>query len=263
MKETCDRCYKLFDASDGIATKDGEFYCKECCKIQSYFAKNHNIIGNLDTGLNTYGFELEGVPRSADAYLHMLKKEYAVIPTHDSSLPENGVEFKTPIYVGLDEFVKVLPKFAEYIDFSDNRCGQHINIGATFLTPQNIKDLDRYGHNILSKLLRYMGRHKEDTANVCGRTFTEYAKRASTCHSHKNWVNVHENRVEFRLSKFRSVEQYIDLAYMWSEMLEEINRNFFEKIAPGVTGVTGRSKLIDEFSENLVEIFKVHAEHYR
>lgn len=258
----CFRCEKEFEPKDGYTTKDEEFYCSDCTTIKPYFTKNNNVVGDLKTGLNTYGFELEGVPRSFDAYLHMLRKEYAVIPTKDSSLPENGVEFKTSIYVGLDEFRKIMPKFAEYIDFSDNRCGQHINIGATFLTPQNIKDLDRYGHNILSKLLRYMGRHKEDTANVCGRTFTEYAKRASTCHSHKNWVNVHENRVEFRLSKFRSVEQYIDLAYMWSEMLEEINRNFFEKIDPGVTGVIGRSKLIDEFSENLVEIFKAHAERY-
>lgn len=259
----CLRCEKEFEPKDGYTTKDGEFYCFDCASVRSYFTKNNNVVGDLKTGLNTYGFELEGVPRSFDAYLHMLRKEYAVIPTKDSSLPENGVEFKTSIYVGLNEFEKIMPKFAEYIDFSDNKCGQHINIGATFLTPQNTKDLDRYGHNILSKLLRYMGRHKEDTTNVCGRTFTEYAKRASTCHSHKNWVNVHENRVEFRLSKFRSVEQYIDLAYMWSEMLEEINRNFFEKIVPGVTGVTGRSKLIDGFSENLVEIFKVHAEHYR
>ena len=263
MKVKCLRCGKEFEPKDGYTTEDGEFYCSDCTIVMPYFTRNNNVIGDLETGQNTYGFELEGVPRSFDAYLHMLRKEYAVIPTKDSSLPENGVEFKTSIYVGLNEFGKIMPKFAEYIDFSDNKCGQHINIGATFLTPQNIKDLDRYGHNILSKLLRYMGKHKEDTMNVCGRTFTEYAKRASTCHSHKNWVNVHENRVEFRLSKFRNVEQYIDLVCMWSEMLEEINRGFFEKIVPGVTGVTGRARLIDEFSGNLVEIFKAHAEHCR
>lgn len=262
MKVKCLRCGKEFEPKDGYTTEDGEFYCSDCTIVMPYFTRNNNIIGDLKTGQNTYGFELEGVPRSFDAYLHMLRKEYAVIPTKDSSLPENGVEFKTSIYVGLNEFEKIMPKFAEYIDFSDNKCGQHINIGATFLTPQNIHDLDMYGHQILSKLLRYMSKHKEDTRNVCGRVFTEYAKRAGTCHSHKNWVNVHENRVEFRLSKFRSVEQYIDLAHMWSEMLDEINENFFKKIIPGVTGVTGKSKLINEFSGNLVEIFKVHAEHY-
>ena len=262
MKVYCDRCGELVDEDEAFAIDSGEHFCKPCCAVRPYFTRNNNIIGDLKTGLNTYGFELEGVPRSFDAYLHMLKREYGVIPTYDSSLPKNGVEFKTSIYVGLDEFEKIMPKFAEYIDFSDNKCGQHINIGATFLNPQNIKDLDRYGHNILSKLLRYMGKHKEDTMNVCGRTFTEYAKRASTCHSHKNWVNVHENRVEFRLSKFRNVEQYIDLVCMWSEMLEEINRNFFEKIIPDKTGVSGRAQLINEFSGNLVEIFKAHAEHY-
>lgn len=262
MKVTCNRCHELFDASNGFVADNGECYCKECCAVQPYFTRNNNIIGNLETGLKTYGFELEGVPRSTDAYLHMLKREYGVIPTYDSSLPKSGVEFKTSIYVGLDEFEKILPKFAEWIDFSDEKCGQHINIGATFLTPQNIHDLDMYGHQILSKLLRYMGKHKEDTANVCGRVFTEYAKRAGTCHSHKNWVNVHANRVEFRLSKFQSVEQYLDLICMWSEMLDEINRNFFEKIIPGKTGVSGRAQLINEFSGNLVEIFKDHTEKY-
>lgn len=262
MKVCCARCGELIDKNEALAIDSGECFCKPCCEIQPYFTRNNNIIGDLETGLNTYGFELEGVPRSNDAYLHMLKKEYAVIPTYDSSLPKGGVEFKTSIYVGLDEFAKVLPKFAEYVDFSDEKCGQHINIGATFLTPENIRDLDVYGHQILSKLLRYIGKHKEDTANVCGRVFTEYAKRAGTCHSHKNWVNVHANRVEFRLSKFRTVEQYLDLACMWSEILEEINRNFFEKIIPGKTGISGRAQLIDEFSENLVDIFKTHAKKY-
>jgi len=169
----------------------------------------------------TYGFEFECVPKSTEDYLSMLVGKYHLLPTFDCTLPYNGVELKSPMYHGLNGVRKLFKTFDKYVKFSAPECGQHINIGDTKYINYDTIDTLRHHTKALDVLYHYLAENAPETKKICGRFFTGWAQKAVSYSQHSSWISLeYNNRLEFRLSKFTSPNQYFELTCMWSEVLD-------------------------------------------
>lgn len=224
----CSICGRLVDnPSDYTLTDNNKIICYHCSVIHSYSTRNNNSIRKPTNKGTKYGFELEAVCKTSNATLdkqvaNIVSLGYDIIPTYDSSLPANGVEFKTPIMNSLRGATALLSKMSEYVDFDNKRCGQHINIS----NPKFTDTVRRYiiAHPAPLDILRdEMYNRVDDTRLVCGRHFddTRYAQYNGSYDSHFNWINLsNSGRAEFRLSKLRTPQQYVNLAKMWAEIMD-------------------------------------------
>lgn len=227
----CKRCGRTITKNYCVSIADGGgVICNSCLCNQSYYTQNNINVRKQTLNGKTYGFELECVPYSQNNKAKMLLPKYNLIATHDGSLPANGTEFKTPIYNNLKNMRNLLTTFYKYVDFSDGRCGQHINIGhPTYLNRYSMIVLRRYSHMIFDDLYVQMKQidNKEFVKDICGRYFVPYANYETNYTTHTSWINLaHDNRIEFRLSKFNSPNQYFELINMWGNMIDCIINDF-------------------------------------
>ena len=252
----CKKCGKTVPVFLAQKSGNGDYYCVECSYIKDYCTKNEEKVHKGTKKRKTYGFELESVKKSEEEYLNMLHEKYHLIPTHDGSLPENGVEFKTPTYRSLLGLKKAFEGFYEWVDFSDYRCGQHINIGdEVYINGYTMEGIRKNADTIFDKLKNYMKQNRVSTERICGRFFTDYASLYADYCDHCCWINLsHQNRIEFRLSKFVTPKQYITLTKMWEEMLDCIINNYVKKYNPVHNTYNQRNANI--VANKLVAIFK-------
>ena len=233
----CCICNCVRPISEIVKTNSKKPVCYNCVELQSYWTKNNKTAGAPTKNSIRYGFELECVPKNYwnvvgdEVIAKTLCENKDIVPTRDGSLPDNGVEFKTPIMNNLKYAKSLLNKMSKYWDFSDEKCGQHINISI----PEFTEDVRYYAlkkHRCFDFLAEDMEAHCKETITVCGRYFTHYASRFCDYQDHRNWINLsHNGRAEFRLSKISSVNQYIALAQMWAEILKAYILFYNEDIA--------------------------------
>lgn len=248
----CSCCGSPFHKSFVVKCSNGRYVCRECMRTKPYSTKNNNTNHAPKKNGKTYGFELECVPNSAEDKASVISSGYGFIPTRDGSLPLNGVEFKTPTYFGLSGIKKMLKNVEKYVSFSSPRCGQHINIGDyNTIGAEEMQNIRSYGYNIFYPVQSYMEEHRSATKRICGRYFVRYAN-TNTSYVHGSWVNLsHDNRIEFRISKYRTAEQYVHLCCMWTEMLDCIEKNFLKNPC---------QKTADKTGIKMVKIFKKYSE---
>ena len=233
----CCICNCIRPISEIVKTDSKEPVCYNCVEIQDYWTKNNKTAGAPTKNGVRYGLELECVPKN---YWNVVRDEVIaktlcenkdIVPTYDGSLPAGGVEFKTPIMNNLKYAKSLLNKMSKYWDFSDEECGQHINISI----PEFTEDVRHYAlkkHRCFDFLAKDMEVHRKETVTVCGRYFTYYASHTYSYEEHRNWINLSHNGIsEFRLSKISSVNQYIALAQMWAEILKAYIVFYNEDIA--------------------------------
>ena len=233
----CCICNCVRPISEIVKTDSKKPVCYDCVELQSYWTKNNKTAGAPTKNSIRYGFELECVPKnywnvvSNEVIAKTLCENKDIVPTHDGSLPTGGVEFKTPIMNNLKYAKSLLNKMSKYWDFSDEKCGQHINISI----PEFTEDVRYYAlkkHRCFDFLAEDMEAHKKETVTVCGRYFTHYASHTYSYEEHRNWINLsHNGRAEFRLSKISSVNQYIALVQMWADILKTYILFYNEDIA--------------------------------
>jgi len=206
------------------ATKgaNGKYVCNNCLEIKGYFTRNDNTHHKETTKGFSVGFELECVPYNEAGQAAMCDKRFGFIPTHDGSLPRNGVEFKSPIFKSLRGLRRMFRKFTEYADFSNRNCGQHINVGHTDYNSYVAEKIRSYKVFLFRPLNDYLSSHPADMERVCGRFFTTYADNMDASpylDDHSSFINLsHDDRIEYRISKFVDADQYFELTNMWIEM---------------------------------------------
>ena len=228
----CSKCGCNIYKENSKCSEDENYYCDKCLEMQRYSSKNSKRV-NVDSKYSiTYGFELECVPYSQEYYMNMLKDEYMLIPTQDGSLPKGGVEFKTPTYGNLDRLKEQFEQFEKWVDFSNEKCGQHINIGCrAYINKKSMKYVKEYGDIILFRLAKYSMSHEKSIEKIFGRKFNGYAIPYISPKEHRSWISFrNNNRIEFRLSKFINSNQYFTLVEMCEEMTICIIDNFIKKI---------------------------------
>lgn len=252
---TCDVCGNVKPLSKMIRSKKGKYVCSACLEKKSYSTKNDVCVGNKTNAGWTFGFEFECVPRSKEDEAVLVSKKWGFVPTSDGSLPPDGVELKSPTISGRSSLRRMFRAANESVDFSDSRCGQHINIGnSSWLDYTTMTAIRNRQRDIFFPLEREMSNHMDETQRICGRYFSHYCDKTygdgSFCHG--RWLNLdHDNRVEFRISKFVTPEQYFNLCNMWVEMLDMVNRKYLKG------GCT--AKAAKEAGESIVEVYRKYA----
>lgn len=250
----CDVCGARKSASKMVRSKKGKYVCKECLRVKSYSTKNDTRVGKDTKAGWTFGFEFECIPKSEEDEAVLVSKKWGFIPTSDGSLPTGGVELKSPTICGRTSLKRMFDAANESVDFSHSSCGQHINVGNRWMDKTTMNAIRSRANKIFSPMERYMNDHESDTRRVCGRFFGNYRERVGGGNSYRHgcWVNLdHDNRVEFRISKFKTPEQYFALCNMWCEVLEEVRTGYLMK------GCS--EEAATKVGQNLVKIFQKHA----
>lgn len=248
----CCKCSRPVRANEFVKVGD-KCLCNRCAEIKSYSTKNNEQVNKPTKSGKTYGFEFECVCTEGNRN-YVTAQKWKMIPTSDGSLPRNGVEFKTPTYNGLRGVRGVFKEMNKKVDFSDYHCGQHINIGdKNWLNAQNMNIIRTYRREIFDNLRSYLRQHPTATKKVVGRTFGDY-RRDDMAMEHGSWINLsHNNRIEFRMSKFVNPDQYFGLTVMWTEMINSIISNVLK-----CSSDSERRAGCEKASAELVEIFKKH-----
>lgn len=218
----CSKCKRRLSLNQTVKViGSNRRICRACLSNLSYYTTNNKMVNKPTKKGITYGFELECVPKTPQHKAYIINTLTDLIATNDGSLPPSGVEFKTPIYNNLRGVKQMLKTMCEHAYFSNEKCGQHINIGnGTYINEYSINIIKKFAPNLFDDLYNYMYEHKEDTVKVCGRFFNGYVTRDYGYSDHYSWISLsHDNRIEFRISKLQTVEQYLILTKMWEEML--------------------------------------------
>lgn len=218
----CARCGEVHFGKPFIS-QNGK-YCFNCNSIESYSTENNKVTHTIKKHGKTYGFELECIPFSEKDMLFLFHHKYNLIPTFDASLDVDGVEFKTPTYYSLNGLKSMLHTFEKHVDFKNESCGQHINIGHTEkINYRTMIWIRNYADDIFKVVEDYMVNNPKSTEKICGRFFNNYCSYNDSFNFHTTWVNLgHSNRIEFRLAKIQSPEQYIQLVNMYGEWVDAI-----------------------------------------
>lgn len=251
----CDVCGSQKPVTRMVRSKKGKYVCSSCMEKKGYSTKNDVRVGRPTKAGWTFGFEFECVPKSREDEAVLVSKKWGFIPTSDSSLPSNGVELKSPTINGRSSLKRMFDAANEAVDFSDERCGQHINIGNKWMDSTIMRAVRDRGVDIFYPVESYMAEHRQITEKVCGRYFRTYCGQCgmSGGYHHGDWLNLdHGNRVEFRISKFTTPEQYFNLVNMWVDMLDAVHKKYV------MCGLT--EKAAKATGKELVKIFQQYAQ---
>lgn len=240
----------------------GKYVCNSCLRIDGYFTKNNETLYNPSSTHKTYGFEFECVPIKKDGFdghVEMMSSKYGLIPTEDGSLPIGGIEYKTPTINGLRGVRHMFNDVYGMVKFSSQKCGQHINIGdSKYIDATAMKRIRYFKDYLFDNLTDYMAEHEDDVKRVCGRNFTHYADN-NYRYVHGSWLNLgNNNRLEFRISKFKNPKQYFELVNMWTEMLDAIINGFI--IPYEEDNIHKNSINATKVCNHMIRIFKCYAD---
>lgn len=216
----CVKCGNVKYKIGATKLKNGKYICMDCLESRSYYTNVTEVKNKqVKKGLR-YGFEFECKPKNDKAYAEMSSM---FVPTEDGSLADGYVEFKTPMYQSL---IGVRPMFKKVHALSSTRsctCGSHINISHVDYDYSVAQVVRQYSHAIFDRLMNHMRADRTNTERVCGRYFVDYASfRVGYC-VHRSFINLsHDDRIEFRISKFKNENQYFELVNLWGEVVTAI-----------------------------------------
>lgn len=261
-RRMCSCCKQVLPKNALIKAKSGRYVCFSCNRTLGYSTRNNTNSHKAKNHNKTYGFEFECIPRSTEDRAAILSYGYGFLPTSDGSLADGGVEFKSPIYHSLNGLRPMLRTISKHADLTHRSCGQHINIGdKEYIDSNEMEFLSDYANKVFDPLYFYMKDRRSDVERVVGRYFTGYADRE--CYTnHSSWINLsHNNRIEFRLSKFKNANQYFQVVCMWTEMLDCVINNFLLKTkVNGRTNMPFNCKCAEQTAAKLIKIFDKYAQ---
>lgn len=270
----CVRCQGNFPWASAqetayIPSLGRRYVCPECAVVKGYSTSNEMSVHSETQNRFAVGIEWECVPFDKSCEHAMCSGHYALIPTHDSSLPQGGVEFKSPMYRNLSALKSSMRSWLKFSDVSDPKCSQHINFSAAFLTPNVCRAIlqPEHVHLIFDPLRFYMKCNPDETIRVCGKNFSWYANEELDYSEHNCWLNLshmleQSGRMEWRLAKVQNANQYFWLINMCLEILKAIENNFAkyvegEKTIDDVNVIRHKAELT---GNKIVKIFKKYAE---
>lgn len=258
----CVYCGGMTDVRLMCKNTKGKYVCNGCLNVKGYYTKNNETLYNPSSTHKTYGFEFECVPIRKDGFdghVEMVSSKYGFIPTEDGSLPDDGIEYKTPTINGLRGVRHMFNDVYSMVSFRSDKCGQHINIGdSKYINEDAMNRIRAYRDYLFDNLTDYMTEHEDDVKRICGREFTYYAGNDHR-YVHGSWVNLdNKNRIEFRISKFKNPRQYFELVNMWTEMLDAIINGFVIPYEYGDVRKNGNNA--EKVCRRMIRIFKRYAD---
>lgn len=180
--------------------------------LEGYSTENNYRLGGEKANGFTYSIELETMRPEFQARLELLLAGY--IPTSDCTV---DVEFKSPIYEGLNAVKAYLPSIQWMLDANliaiDGHCGSHFHVGHhDYINSRYMSYIRRFYHSLFVPLCDAMRENNEKATAIFGRDFGQWATtidRNSNAMEHTNFINVqHEYSIEFRRMFFANADQY-------------------------------------------------------
>lgn len=250
--ESCSICGEEYPSF--IMEKYHEKYvCKNCLKVKSYFTRNNNEMNKEENDTHTIGIEFECIPNSKEDHAEILIENPCVIPTHDGSLPDNGVEYKTPIYHGIKGLDKCLESFEKHSTVDVSCCGTHINVGDKRMSMRDMSYIHSLSPILFNSLLEVMKENPQKTERIFGRNFSSYCEDNSY-YRHGSWLNTsNSNRLEWRISRFKNKEQFMRLINIVSTINDILYNEFISKCDKSLGA---RSETNIKIAENCSRIIK-------
>lgn len=200
--------------------------------LLGYTTENTFRMGTEKVNPFTYGVELETSFSTEKARAEILLDGY--LPTSDCTV---NVEYKSPIYNGLNAVTKHAATFGNLIDAGElsigDECGTHFHVGhKTMINAETMGYIRRFYNSLFVPLSREMESHPEATERLFGRNFGHWAQpiNMGTCATeHTNFVNTqHTYSLEWRIVKFRNADQFMNAARCCKAMTEAVVNNFVE-----------------------------------
>lgn len=259
----CVYCGELFpkdecqpaDNIPGVAHDGRRYVCPVHKNNYSYSTKNTNVVHKAAKHGFRFGLELECVPFSENARAVLCSAHYGLIPTRDGSLPWGGVEFKTGIIENGSAVKSAMFSWVKFADFTHPKCGQHINFSRDDWPSWKYLYLQDNAIAIFQQLAEHMIEDETKTEKVCGRYFTHYAGNYRDYFQHENWLNLsHRGRLEWRLAKMQSPQQYFWLICMCKEMCEQLDTHLFQYV-----GTDKEEHAKEKTAKKLVDLFDKYA----
>lgn len=235
----CDCCKHIAPcAVIGVSHGHKKGLCANCAKISAYNSTERETpihIQNVDSW--RVGLEIECSAHGYDN-ARMIKCHTAAsttfwkaAPEHDSSLNDidldgEGIEYHYDIKNLCGVKATLTTIYGIYGDsLTDVYSGQHINVSYDDMTNFDFCKIKEYGERIFRPLIDHMKNNNSDTINIWGRYFTSYAD-ITINNGHYDAFHIKDNRIEFRLAKFQSVNQYVVLINLCLDIVKTIRNNF-------------------------------------
>lgn len=177
----------------------------------------------------SYGMELETSASTIQTRIELCGLGFT--PTSDSTV---DVEYKSPIWYGLNSPVKTFRSIQDMMDKGelgiDYSCGTHFHVGHISYGWKQCEMVSEYYHEIFDEIGRLTQGNNPAANAVWGRSCNRWAiptHESDYADNHTNMFNLqHDNTIEFRLCKFRSVEQYTKLVHFCKSVMATILNNF-------------------------------------
>lgn len=203
----------------------------------SYSDENDKRRGKEKVNRFTYSWENETSHSTEKARIELMSMGF--IPTSDSTV---DVEYKSPIYNGLNAPIKQCVSIEDMLHSGDIRigsnCGSHFHVGhAEHINPETMRYIRRFYNTLFVPLSQAIAADPEKARKFWGRTFTYYASPITeNTYSgnvpgyempHENFINLqHEYTIEFRLAKFVTAQQYQNVMRFCKDVVSCIINNF-------------------------------------
>lgn len=197
-----------------------------CCEKKSYSYKN--LVRNKKKTYSGFqwGSEFEVNDNTTPEQRLQLFSWYKLICTHDSTVSE---EFKSGINQGLHGTKKYLEGIEKIIHIaSGDNCGTHANVSLASWEDGNAMNwVYDYSTALFKPLAQAIANLTEEKRiEIFGRDFGSYRHYTEQDFEHGHWLQIKNNCLEFRISRYRNATQYSHLLMLYKEFCLAIDKIF-------------------------------------
>lgn len=206
---------------------------------EGYSVENGYRLGDRKGHQGTFSTEFETSFSTEKARGELA--DFGFKPTSDCTV---DVEYKSPIYEGLNALSKQCVSIEKLIASGDIRvgseCGTHFHVGhAEFISPVTMRYLRRFNGSLFVPLSEAIMADVEKSARFFGRQPNRWAEPVSFSDpsgdyegwrmKHEAMFNLqHDYTVEFRQAKFVSASQYMAVAKFSRDVVNTLVENFIK-----------------------------------
>lgn len=224
-----------------IAKRGGRngYYCEHCARERGYSVENAIRYGERKVNGFTFSAELETSMSTNKARGELL--DFGFIPTFDATV---DVEFKSPIYEGLNALSKQCVSIEKLIANGDMRigseCGTHFHVGhVDYINGTTMRYLRRFNNSLFVPLSNAIMADQNKAERFFGRRSNHWAEPVTIHDPSGNWEGhmmkhsamfnlQHDHTIEFRQAKFVTAEQYMQVAKFAKDVTNAIIENFIK-----------------------------------
>lgn len=206
-------------------------------RLEGYTVENGYRLGNRKQNNGTFSAELEVSFASMKARGELV--DFGFKPTSDCTV---SVEFKSPIYEGLNAISKQCVSIEKLIENGDiiigEECGTHFHVGhAEYINATTMRYIRRFNGSLFVPLSNAIMADPEKAKRFFGRRSNRWAEPVRFSDpsgdidgwqmKHEAMFNLqHDYTIEFRQAKFVSAEQYMNVAKFARDAVSAIVENF-------------------------------------